>query len=92
MPTRTTGGSLKVNVAGDGWKPALGVMGVTAALIALDPVDTPPLQRSSFQQSPAIHGLNHVLSGVNTGLAIAAVPAELRREATESAARAAVTA
>jgi membrane-associated phospholipid phosphatase len=60
---------------GKGWKPALGVIGVTAALIALDPVDTPPLQRSSFQQSPAIHGLNRVLSGVNTGLAIAAVPA-----------------
>ena len=59
---------------GKGWKPALGVIGVTATLIAIDPYDTPALQRPSFQQSPAIHGLNHVLSGVNTGLAIAAVP------------------
>ena len=61
-------------VRGKGWKPALGVIGATAALIALDPVDTPYFQRASFQQTPAIRGLNHVLSGTNTGLAIAVVP------------------
>jgi membrane-associated phospholipid phosphatase len=59
---------------GHGWKPALAVIGATAGLIALDPVDTPYFQRTSFQQTPAIHGLNHVFSGANTGLAIAVVP------------------
>jgi membrane-associated phospholipid phosphatase len=59
---------------GKGWKPALGVIGATAALIALDPIDTPYFQRTSFQQTPAIHGFNHVLSGANTALAIAVVP------------------
>ncbi|HXP83811.1 MAG TPA: phosphatase PAP2 family protein [Bryobacteraceae bacterium] len=59
---------------GKGWKPALGVIGATAALIALDPIDTPYFQRTSFQQAPAVHRFNHVLSGTNTALAIAAVP------------------
>jgi membrane-associated phospholipid phosphatase len=59
---------------GRSWKPALGVIGVTAGLIALDPTDTPLFQRVSYQQNPAIHGISHVLSGTTTGLAIAAVP------------------
>jgi membrane-associated phospholipid phosphatase len=61
-------------VRGESWKPALGVMGVTAGLIALDPVDTPLFQRTSFQQNSTVHGINRVLSGNNTGLLIAAVP------------------
>ena len=59
---------------GKGWKPALGVIGATASLIALDPVDTPLFQRISFQQNSTVHGINRVLSGNNTGLLIAAVP------------------
>ena len=59
---------------GKHWKPVLGVIGVTAGLVALDPIDTPLFQRASFQQTPVIHGINHVLSGTNTGLLIAAVP------------------
>ena len=59
---------------GKGWKPALRIMGVTAGLIALDPVDTPLFQRVSFQQNPAVHGINRVVNGKATGLAIAAVP------------------
>src|SRR5579872_472707 len=59
---------------GNGWKPALAVVGLTAGLIALDPLDTPLFERVSFQKNPAVHGINHVLSGANTGLLIAAVP------------------
>jgi len=59
---------------GKGWKPALGVIGATAGLIALDPVDTPLFQRISFQQNSTVHGINRVLSGSNTALFIAAVP------------------
>jgi membrane-associated phospholipid phosphatase len=59
---------------GKGWKPALGIIGAAAALIALDPVDTPYFQRTSFQQSPTVHSFNHVLAGTNTALLIAAVP------------------
>jgi membrane-associated PAP2 superfamily phosphatase len=59
---------------GKGWMPALGVMGLTAGLIALDPKDTPFIQRVSFQRTPVVHGINQVLSGSTTGLAIAAVP------------------
>jgi membrane-associated phospholipid phosphatase len=62
-------------VRGKSWKPALGVIGATTALIALDPLDTPYFQQTSFQQSGAVHTFNNVLSGTNTGLAIAAVPA-----------------
>jgi membrane-associated phospholipid phosphatase len=59
---------------GKSWKPVLGVIGVTAGLIALDPTDTPLFQRVSYQQNPAVHGISHVLSGTTTGLFIAAVP------------------
>jgi membrane-associated phospholipid phosphatase len=62
-------------VRGDGWKPALYVLGATAALIALDPFDTPFLQQPSFQQRPAVRRLNRVLSGGNMALLINAVPA-----------------
>src|ERR1019366_7398994 len=48
--------------------------GATAALIALDPIDTPWLQQTAFQQTPAIRRFNRVLSGRNTALGIAALP------------------
>ena len=59
---------------GKNWKPTLAVIGITAGLIALDPVDTPFFQRASHQQNAAVHGIGHVLSGTSTGLFIAAVP------------------
>jgi len=59
---------------GKNWKPTLAVIGITAGLIALDPVDTPFFQRASYQQNAAVHGIGHVLSGTSTGLFIAAVP------------------
>jgi membrane-associated phospholipid phosphatase len=59
---------------GEGWKPALAVVAAAAALVALDPVDTPYFQRNAFQQSPAVHRFNHVLSGPTTGIAIAVIP------------------
>ncbi len=59
---------------GKGWKPALIVLTATVALVALDPVDSPYFQSNSFQQSPAVHRINHVLSGPTTSLAIAVVP------------------
>ena len=59
---------------GRGWKPALGVIGITAGLVALDPTDTRLFQRVSYQKNPAVHQINRVLSGNNTGLLIAALP------------------
>ena len=59
---------------GNRWKPALAVIGVTAGLVALDPTDTPLFQKVSYQQNPVVHGINHVLSGTDTGLLMAAVP------------------
>lgn len=61
-------------VHGRHWKPVLAIAGVTAALIALDPHDTPFFSGASYQGNPAVHGIGHVLSGTNTGLFIAAVP------------------
>jgi membrane-associated phospholipid phosphatase len=57
-----------------GWKPALGILGATAGLIALDPRDTPYFQRASYQQTPAVREFNRIVSGRNAALAIAAVP------------------
>ena len=59
---------------GHGWKPALVVLGITAGLVALDPTDTRLFQRASYQQDPAVHQINRVLSGSNTSLLMAAVP------------------
>jgi len=59
---------------GKNWKPIVAIVGITAGLIALDPVDTPLFQRVSYQRNPAVHGIGHVLSGTSTGLFIAAVP------------------
>jgi membrane-associated phospholipid phosphatase len=59
---------------GHGWKPALAVLGITAGLVALDPTDTRFFQRASYQQDPAVHRINQVLSGTNTSLLMAAVP------------------
>jgi membrane-associated phospholipid phosphatase len=57
-----------------GWKPALGIIGATAGLIALDPHDTPYFQRATFQQTPAVRQFNWIVSSRNAALAIAAVP------------------
>jgi membrane-associated phospholipid phosphatase len=59
---------------GKGWKPVLGVIGITAGLIALDPYDTPFFNSASYQGNPAVHRIGHVLSGNSTGLFIGAVP------------------
>jgi membrane-associated phospholipid phosphatase len=59
---------------GNGLMPALGVIGATAALIALDPVYTPCLQQPEFQELPAVRALNHILSGGNMARLINAVP------------------
>ena len=59
---------------GEAWKPALGVLGVTAALIALDPLDTPCLQRAGYQATPAIRRMNGVLSAGNMARVIWTVP------------------
>jgi membrane-associated phospholipid phosphatase len=61
-------------VHGRHWKPALAIIGVTAALVALDPHDTPFFSGASYQGNAAVHGIGHVLNGTNTGLFIAAVP------------------
>jgi membrane-associated phospholipid phosphatase len=65
---------LKAALGKKGWKPALGVLGATAGLIALDPHDTPCFQRPSFQHAPAVRKLNRIVSGRNAARAIAAVP------------------
>jgi membrane-associated phospholipid phosphatase len=56
------------------WKPALGVAGITAALIALDPLDTPWLQQPEYQQQPVIRLLNRILSAGNMAILIQAPP------------------
>ncbi len=52
------------------WKPALGFVAVTAALVALDPRDTP-----YFRRTPSFSGFNKAFSGRNTTLGMALVPA-----------------
>jgi membrane-associated phospholipid phosphatase len=59
---------------GAAWKPALGVLGATAALIALDPLDTPCLQRARYQETPVVNAINRVLSAGNMARLIWAVP------------------
>jgi membrane-associated phospholipid phosphatase len=57
-------------IHGRNWKPALVVTAVTAALVALDPVDTPYFRRTSN-----FGDFNNIFSGSHTSLFIAAVPA-----------------
>jgi membrane-associated phospholipid phosphatase len=57
-------------IHGRNWKPALVVTAVTAALVALDPVDTPYFRRTSH-----FGDFNNIFSGSHTSIAIAAVPA-----------------
>jgi membrane-associated phospholipid phosphatase len=52
------------------WKPALGFVAVTAALVALDPRDTP-----YFRRTPSFSGFNKAFSGRNTTLGMVIVPA-----------------
>jgi len=58
---------------GDRWRPALGVLGTTAALVALDPTTAPWLQRADFQQLPVVVQSNRILSARHTAIAINAM-------------------
>lgn len=55
---------------GKHWKPALGFVATTAALVALDPHDTP-----YFRRTASFDNFNKVLSGRNTSLGMVIVPA-----------------
>ena len=61
-------------MCGAGWKPALGVLGTTAALVALDPYDTPWLQQPAVQSHPIVRTFNSVLSGRKMATLIYSVP------------------
>ena len=52
------------------WVPTIAVTGVTAALIAADPHDTP-----YFRRTQRFEGFNDVFSGRNTSLGMAIIPA-----------------
>ena len=54
---------------GQHWKPTLAVVLGTAAMVALDPHDTP-----YFRRTDSFNGFNKVLSGRNTALGTAIVP------------------
>ncbi len=56
---------------------ALGTVGATALLIALDPHTTPHWQHPGFQEHPLIRRLNRLLSGKNMAIVINAAPAAL---------------
>jgi hypothetical protein len=58
----------------EAWKPALGVLGATALLIALDPLDTPCFQQADYQDRPAIRVMNRALSAGNMARVIWTVP------------------
>jgi membrane-associated phospholipid phosphatase len=54
------------------WLPAVAIVGATSALIASDPYTAP-----HFRTTNSFSGFNRVLSGLNTGAFIAAVPASI---------------
>lgn len=54
------------------WAPALGVLGVTAGLIAADPRDAP-----YFRRTTSFRGFNSVFSGRNTDLGVLIAPVSL---------------
>lgn len=54
------------------WLPTVAIVAVTSALIAPDPYTAP-----TFRTTYSFSGFNRVLSGVNTGAFIAAVPASI---------------
>jgi len=57
---------------GQHWWPTVGVLGVSAALIATDPHSAPP-----FRTTTDFSGFNRVFSETNTAVFIAAVPAAM---------------
>jgi membrane-associated phospholipid phosphatase len=57
---------------GNHWWPTIGVVGVTAGLIASDPYTAPP-----FRTTTSFNQFNRVFSSVNTAAFIAAVPATI---------------
>jgi undecaprenyl-diphosphatase len=66
FPVKVAGGSA--------WQPALAVLGTTAALIALDPLDTPYFQQPAYQKRPVVFAMNRVLSAGNMARLIWTVP------------------
>ncbi len=60
--------------SGHRWKPALGVIGATATLIALDPTVTTIFMRPGFQGNTTVRTANRILSAGNMALLINAVP------------------
>jgi hypothetical protein len=57
---------------GEHWWPTIGVVGVTAGLMASDPYSAPP-----FRTTSSFDGFNRVFSSGNTAAFIAAVPAAI---------------
>ena len=57
---------------GKHWWPTIGVLGVTAGLVASDPYSAPP-----FRTSTSFNGFNRVFSSGNTGAFIAAIPSAM---------------
>lgn len=57
---------------GKHWWPTIGVLGVTAALVASDPYTAPP-----FRTTSRLNGFNRDFSSVNAAAFIAAVPAAM---------------
>src|SRR5579863_1909293 len=57
---------------GKHWWPTIGVLGVTAGLVASDPYTAPP-----FRTTSRLNGFNRDLSSVNAAAFIAAVPAAM---------------
>ena len=58
----------------DWWKQALAVVGRTAALIALDPVTAPLIQRPRFQRSLPVRVFNEVLNAQDMAAVINGTP------------------
>jgi len=55
---------------GKHWKPAVALIGLTAGMVALDPIDTP-----YFRRTATFNQFNRVFSGTNMALGTALVPA-----------------
>ena len=54
---------------GEHWKPVLGIIAVTSALVVTDPHDTP-----YFRRTQSFHGFNEAFSSTNTGLEEVLIP------------------
>lgn len=59
-------------VKGQNWTPTAAVLGITAGLVLLDPIEG-----GYFRRTPTFHGFNNIFSGNVTGIGTGAVPASL---------------